>query len=886
MRVPTLPCLALAMTLPAAFLAAAPLPLIPLPQKVEATGSPFSLTKETVIQADQALAGEANLLATAIGARSGTAPKVVAGSGDAAAACIRLTVDPKLPLKAEGYAFESSPAGVLIKGKDAAGAFYGTQTLLQLLPPAGAEAWAAPVPVPGTRILDQPRFGWRGMHLDVGRHLFEVKDIKSFLDWMAFHKLNSFHWHLTEDQGWRLEIKKYPKLTEVGAWRASSPPYGNRNGSDGTRYGGFYTQDQAREIVAYAAARHITVVPEIEMPGHAAGAITAYPNLGNDDIPNYAPAVVTQWGVFPYIFAPKEETFRFLDDVLTEVCALFPSKIIHIGGDEAPKDQWKQSKFAQEVIKREGLKNEEELQSWFIRRIEKMLAAKGRRLIGWDEIQEGGLPKTAAMMVWRGETWARHALDRGNEVVMAPNSFLYLDYYQGPKEQELAKGIEYEAIGGYVPIDKVYSYDPGAVAKDAEQARRILGVQAQLWAEYFKTWDKVTYHAVPRMLAVAEVAWTPLEKKDYAGFLQRLDPLLAHYDAAKVKHGSLPPPPPKRETKDGATIETTLPTYENHWPELAYDGRDDTFFWCGRALLAGDHFSLRLKAPAGGQSIEVATGGSASRNGDKLGAGVLEASTDGIGWTEVAKFADGRAAGTLPEGATRIRIRVTAAQEFWLILNEIRIAAKPTTRRTETKTVPVPGGGQVEVTLDVDWSEAPDLAKEADHLATCFFTHYQAISELLGHAPGRPKTTVGLMLRPANVPGYTSGGRITISSDHLRRNNLEEAEGVMVHELAHAIQAYPPGAPGWLVEGIADWVRFKRMPDSRWRRVNEAHTNKKTPFAAYWNSTAFLLWVEKSHPGIVPELSKACRQRGWQDGIWQQLAGKPVAQLAEEYAAS
>ena len=349
------------MTTSTASLAAGPLPLIPLPEKVEATDIPFLLTKETVIQCDKALAGEANLLAAAIGVRSGTAPKVVAGQGGAAAACIRLAVDPTLPVKAEGYAFESSPAGVLIKGKDAAGAFYGAQTLLQLLPPAGTDAWAGakPVAVPGARILDQPRFRWRGMHLDVGRHLFDVKDIKSFLDWLAFHKLNSFHWHLTEDQGWRLEIKKYPKLTEVGAWRSSSPPYGNRNGSDGQRYGGFYTQDQAREIVAYAAARHITVVPEIEMPGHAAGAITAYPQLGNDDIPNYAPQVVTRWGVFPYIFAPKEEAFRFLDDVLTEVCALFPSKIIHIGGDEAPKTQWKQSKFAQELMKLEGLKNEE-----------------------------------------------------------------------------------------------------------------------------------------------------------------------------------------------------------------------------------------------------------------------------------------------------------------------------------------------------------------------------------------------------------------------------------------------------------------------------------------------------------------------------------------------
>ena len=267
--------------------------------------------------------------------------------------------------------------GVKITGSDAAGTFYGIQSLLQLIPLEGKKI------IPACNIQDSPRFGWRGMHLDVGRHMFDVADIKKFIDWLAFHKMNSFHWHLTEDQGWRIEIKKYPKLTSVGGFRKSSPPYLDRWGSDGKRYGGFYTQEEIKEVVAYAMGRHINVVPEIDMPGHMAAAITAYPELGNTDIPNYKPQVYSVWGIHPYILAPKEETFKFVDDVLTEVCALFPSEYIHIGGDEAPKGQWKQSKFAQSVMKREGLKNEHDLQSYFIGRLDKMLTERVvRSLVG------------------------------------------------------------------------------------------------------------------------------------------------------------------------------------------------------------------------------------------------------------------------------------------------------------------------------------------------------------------------------------------------------------------------------------------------------------------------------------------------------------------------
>ena len=641
------------------------LPILPKPVGETRLDGQFTIGPETVIRFDSRLREEAGLFAADLGKRLGREVKVV----DERLRILTPSVihidlaDAEGPR--EGYTMEIRPESARITGYGAAGTYYGTRSILQLIPIEGAAV------IPACRVKDAPRFGWRGMMLDVGRHYQKPEDIKRFIDSLALHKMNVFHWHLTEDQGWRIEIKKYPKLTEVGAWRESSPPYGNRDSDDGVGYGGFYTQDEIRGIVAYAAARHITVVPEIEMPGHAAAAIAAYPEFGNKDIPGYSPRVITRWGVHPYTFAPTEETFAFIEDVLGEVLELFPSKYIHIGGDEAPKDQWKQSATAQAVMKREGLKDEHELQSWFIRRIEKFLASKDRHLVGWDEIQEGGLPKTATMMVWRDSNWAKHALELGNQVIMAPTSHTYFDYYQEPQAQALAKGVEYEAIAGFLPIEKVYSFDPAFVAADDKQRKLILGTQAQLWAEYFKTWDKVEYHAYPRLAALAEVAWSPLERKNYADFLTRLQPMLARYQAEGIKHGPVFMPP-KRETRDGSEVSSSLGVYSDHWPELAFDGRDDTFFWADRELRVDDHLTLRLKQPAKGGTVTLKTGGPASRNGDKLEHGVLEASKDGTTWTLIADFVDGSASGRIEGGTTHVRLRVTQPQVNWLIVHEIR----------------------------------------------------------------------------------------------------------------------------------------------------------------------------------------------------------------------
>ncbi len=426
----------------------------------------------------------------------------------------------------EAYRLEVGAGGIVISATDPAGLFYGVQTLRQLLPPPGSGV--APV-VPAVLIEDSPRFPWRGLHLDVGRHLFPVAFLKRYIDLLAAHKLNVFHWHLTEDQGWRIEIRKFPRLTEVGAWRKETvlgknfDPYVG----DGVPYGGFYTRAEVREVVAHAAARFVTVVPEIEMPGHSVAALAAYPALACTAGPF---EVRTTWGVSGDIYCPKEETFDFLEGVLAEVLALFPSRFIHVGGDEAPKASWEASPVAQEVIRREGLKDEHELQSWFIRRIERFLAARGRRLIGWDEILEGGLPAGATVMSWRGVAGGIEAARQGHDVVMTPTSHLYFDYYQGDPAQEPL------ANGGLVPLERVYAYEPVPAELDAAAARHVLGAQGNVWTEYLKSPAAVEYMAWPRALALAEVTWSPKERRDWPDFVARLPVSLAWLDAWGVNY--------------------------------------------------------------------------------------------------------------------------------------------------------------------------------------------------------------------------------------------------------------------------------------------------------------------------------------------------------------
>ncbi len=439
-------------------------------------------------------------------------------------------------LGSEGYRLEVTPTRVLARAAQAPGLFYALQSLKQLLP---AEIFS-PERVPGVdwslpcvEIEDLPRFGWRGAMLDSARHFMPKDFVLKFIDLMALHKLNSFHWHLTDDQGWRIEIKKYPRLTEVGAWRKQTVVgrfYDTLEGViyDGTPHGGFYTQEEIREVVAYARARHINVVPEVEMPGHAQAAIAAYPQLGN----LAEPLEVSQvWGVHEHVFNVEESTLNFLTDVLDEVMELFPGAFIHVGGDECPKKEWKESPAAQARRQALGLADEHELQSYFIRHMDRHLSGRGRRLIGWDEILEGGLAENAAVMSWRGEEGGIAAANAGHDVVMAPYHSTYLDYYQSADESK-----EPLAIGGLIPLEKVYEYEPIPEAIDPLKQHHVLGTQGQLWTEYIATPEACEYMAYPRLCALAETAWTPPAQKDYDAFHRRLQAHLRRLDLLEVNY--------------------------------------------------------------------------------------------------------------------------------------------------------------------------------------------------------------------------------------------------------------------------------------------------------------------------------------------------------------
>ncbi len=499
--------------------------LIPAVQQIEMKAGQFHLNRQTKIFASDMVAKEnAQLLSVAVQKILGVSLPVMLGKPTAQEQNFVQFLSIQTFAPSEAYNLVSDTKSLRITAT-AAGQFYALQTLLQLLPLHKQ----AVIDLPAMEINDTPRFAWRGMHLDVGRHMFSVDFIKKLLDQMAALKLNTFHWHLTEDQGWRIQIKQYPKLTQVGAWRKETTkdrhyePYIG----DGVPYGGFYTQEQIKEVVAYAQRLHIMVVPEIELPGHSQAALAAYPELACTPGPF---AVATNWGVFEDIYCPTEPTFTFLENVLTEVMALFPAPYIHIGGDEAPKTRWKASAQAQAVMQREGLKNEEQLQSYFIRRVEKFINSKGKRLIGWDEILEGGLAPNATVMSWRGEEGGIAAAKEGHDVIMTPTSWCYFDAGQGPAEQELWQ------LGGEITLEKVYSYNPVPKVLDESQQSHIRGVQANIWTEYLPTSAHVEYMVFPRLLAMAEVAWTPQDRRNFADFEHRVQNYYPRLDQAKIAY--------------------------------------------------------------------------------------------------------------------------------------------------------------------------------------------------------------------------------------------------------------------------------------------------------------------------------------------------------------
>jgi hexosaminidase len=507
--------------------------LVPLPREVKAYAGTYALPQQLSIYAASA---DARNVAELLKEMLKPLGKTVTLTTNRQTAQLKLLTG-TVP-NPEGYQLVVDKAGVQITAAGGAGLFYGTQTLLQLLPPRAT----ATASVPYVRINDEPAFRWRGGMLDVCRHFFPVSFVKKYIDFLAAYKLNTFHWHLTDDQGWRIEIKKYPKLTQVSAFRKETLVGAQQTFKtpaefkyDGQPYGGFYTQDQIRDVVAYAQKRYVTIVPEIEMPGHSVSILAAYPELACKP-GKYE--TWTMWGVNEDIVCPSEETFRFFEDVLTEVSTLFPGKYIHIGGDEAPKTRWKESAAVQAIMKKEGYTDVEKVQGWFNRRIENFLTGKGKKLIGWDEILEGGISPSATIMSWRGEKGGIEAAKRGNDVVMTPTTNLYLDYGQNPHPHSPDEPL---MIGGYLPLAKVYSYNPLPSELTPEQQKHILGTGANMWTEYITTPEKAEYMLFPRFLAAAEVAWTPAAKKNYAEFLPRMGQQFARLDAKHI-HYRVPEP--------------------------------------------------------------------------------------------------------------------------------------------------------------------------------------------------------------------------------------------------------------------------------------------------------------------------------------------------------
>ena len=432
-------------------------------------------------------------------------------------------------LPSEAYGIHVEPNRIVIDYGDGAGAFYALQTIFQLLPEeifADSRQRGVKWEIPCLAMEDAPRFKYRGMHLDVCLHYFDVDFLKKYIDIMALHKVNRFHWHLTEDQGWRLEIKKYPLLTEKGQWRKETVVGSLNSGVyDGTPYGGYYSQEQVRDLVQYAAERYVTIIPEIELPGHALAAIACYPELSCGLEDHYETA--TKWGVFKQVYCPKETTFEFLENVFDEVFELFPSEVVHIGGDECPKASWKACPHCQALIRKLGLKDEYELQSWFVTRMEKYINSKGREIIGWDEILQGGLAPNAKVMSWLGEEGGIQAARQHHEVVMAPHQKYYLDYWQADPDSEPL------AMGGPTTLKTMYEYEPVPEVLTPEEARYIIGVEGCVWTEYMDSPERVEYMAWPRMCAIAETGWTQTDK-DWDGFTRRLETHLGRLDRLDV----------------------------------------------------------------------------------------------------------------------------------------------------------------------------------------------------------------------------------------------------------------------------------------------------------------------------------------------------------------
>ncbi|UBM60615.1 family 20 glycosylhydrolase [Marinilongibacter aquaticus] len=577
--------------------------IVPEPQEMQLGSGTWALGKKVKINVPKGQEGVqeiAEMLKESLETSAGL--RVSIGEGSAKKGSISFQLRPSFA--EEEYELVVEDGQAFLRAATAQGFFYAYQTLMQLFP---AEVYSASkvsglkLSLPEVEIKDHPRFGYRGIMLDVARHFMPVSFVKKYIDVLSKFKFNRLHWHLTDDQGWRIEIKKYPKLTEVGSIRKHSMVgHYSENRFDDKPYGGFYTQEEIKEVIAYAKERFVTIIPEIEMPGHNVAALASYPWLGCSGGPY---EVRARWGVATDVLCPTEETFTFLENVLTEVMDLFPSEYIHIGGDECPKDSWKASQFCQDLMKKEGLKDEHELQSWFIKRIDKFITSKGRKMIGWDEILEGGISPNATIMSWRGVNGGIEAVKQNHDAIMTPNSHMYLDHYQGDRATEPL------AIGGFLPLDRVYSYEPVPEGFTAEEAKHILGVQGNVWTEYILDGSHVEYMTFPRALAIAEIGWSNPKAKNYADFTARLKKEFKVLDELKVNYSSshLHIDSEMKSEKTGSIridLKSSDPSLQIRYSTNGQDVTDQSALYDGKGLLLSKNTVLKAALfDAQGQAV-------------------------------------------------------------------------------------------------------------------------------------------------------------------------------------------------------------------------------------------------------------------------------------------
>jgi len=806
--------------------AAAPLSVIPLPAESIPQEGELWINAQTAARSTPDLRAEADYLLAGIGSVTGNLHRFIPLTyrGEIPGSVL-LKKDPNLEKGHHEVLVE--PSGVTISGHDAQAVFHGIQTFLLLMPSERTNGF---LPMPCCLIKDQTPTGIREVQLDVASNIIPGDDLEKFIDLLALHKFNRLSLILNNDQGWRIESKKYPKLASIGSVRTSTPPYGDRFGSDGEEYGGYYPRKIIRELVNYASDRHIELVPIISLPAQASAILAAYPDFGNSDLGTDPPKVRTDWTTSAHILAPKAETFAFIDDILAEIASLFTAPIIGLNDQQPPLDEWKKSPAAQAFLKKNKLKDESALWDYFLTRASTTIE---------------NLERTPRLT--------------------STQTTLRFDQYQRPEAEELKLTEAREATGGLLTLRDIYQAQPAI---------------ALFPTPYIHDLEKLIYMAFPRLAALSEVQWTPENKRSYQSFKKRLPALLSHYKKRKLITGE-PYHPPIRAALHGTTISTTLGHHLNHWPELLFDGKKETFFWSDRALEKGDHLTVNFPHPISGE-IEVATGSDASEDGAALTDGVLEVSPDGKTWDALAEFFDGLATINAPAGTRALRIRATADQEESLIIHEI-ILSEPLlpTKLSETRTIKLSESAAVTITFRCDFSDHPEFREKIRLLRTRYFSLFPRAANFFGvyGQIGTPDTLAIAFGKETSL----HKGTLTFATDTFAKNTPEQIEGEFISHLCHHIQNYAADHPRWFASGLTTIIRREELPDSAWAQNLPEEPSRSDALTGGAPSAAFLDWIVEKHTAFpVSKVSLSCRTK-YEPRYWNITTGKPLEELVEEF---